>query len=146
MYSAREMLARLIKCEAAGEGDSGMKAVATVVMNRVHVPSGQYQRVNQGDLRKVITQPGEFTCLMSKTGGVINPQTIWSSPPEEIHYQIADWALSGNKHSGVSNGLWYMNPYRPVCQTYFPINRSGIIFNKINLHCFYVPTPLYYRT
>ena len=35
-YSDRELLARLIQCEAGGEGEDGMKAVAGVVMNRVH--------------------------------------------------------------------------------------------------------------
>ena len=34
-YSDRELLARLIQCEAGGEGDTGMKAVAGVVMNVV---------------------------------------------------------------------------------------------------------------
>ena len=29
-YSDRELLARLVQCEAGGEGDNGMKAVATV--------------------------------------------------------------------------------------------------------------------
>ena len=33
-YSDRELLARLIECEAGGEGENGMKAVAGVVMNR----------------------------------------------------------------------------------------------------------------
>ena len=37
-FSERELLARLIQCEAGGEGDNGMKAVASVVMNRVRVP------------------------------------------------------------------------------------------------------------
>lgn len=37
-YSDRELLARIIQCEAGGEGDNGMKAVATVTMNRVNVP------------------------------------------------------------------------------------------------------------
>ena len=32
-YSDRELLARLIECEAGGEGDNGMRAVASVVMN-----------------------------------------------------------------------------------------------------------------
>ncbi len=30
-YSDRELLARLIQCEAGGEGENGMKAVAGVV-------------------------------------------------------------------------------------------------------------------
>ena len=31
-YSNVDLLARLIQCEAGGEGDNGMKAVACVVM------------------------------------------------------------------------------------------------------------------
>ena len=37
-YSDRELLARLIECEAGGEGNEGMAAVASVVMNRVYTP------------------------------------------------------------------------------------------------------------
>lgn len=145
-FTTRELFARLIKCEAGGEGESGMKAVATLVMNRVHVANGQYFRTGQGDLRKVILEPGEFTCMLSKVYGELNPQTVWSSQPEQIHYQIADWALSGNKHSGVAESLWYYNPFSPECRNYFPINRSGSIFNRINQHCYYYPTSLYYKT
>ena len=43
-YSDRELLARLIQCEAGGEGEDGMKAVAGVVMNRVHAKGGEYAR------------------------------------------------------------------------------------------------------
>ena len=32
-----EILARLIQCEAGGEGENGMQAVASVIMNRVHI-------------------------------------------------------------------------------------------------------------
>ena len=35
-YSERELLARIAQCEAGGEGENGMKAVATVIMNRVN--------------------------------------------------------------------------------------------------------------
>ena len=35
-FSDRELIARLVQCEAGGEGDNGMKAVATVIMNRVN--------------------------------------------------------------------------------------------------------------
>lgn len=107
-YSDRELLARIIKCEAGGEGENGMKAVATVVMNRVRVPFGEYHRVCQGDIRKVIYQEGQFDCVRSEIRGQLNPQTIWANPPEQIHYDIADWALSGNRllplaiHYGIS--------------------------------------------
>ena len=47
-YSERELIARMIQCEAGGEGDTGMKAVASVIMNRVNVATGEYARVSQG--------------------------------------------------------------------------------------------------
>ena len=45
-FSDVELLARTILCEAGGEGDTGMKAVATVIMNRATVGYGEYGRVN----------------------------------------------------------------------------------------------------
>lgn len=146
-YPTRELFARLIKCEAGGEGEDGMKAVATVVMNRVNVSYGEYLREGQGDLRRVIEQPYQFTCVMGMVGGQPNPQTIWSSPPEDIHYQVADWALAGNSLSGVGTEcLWYMNPFTASCPQVFPRNGTGRWFNRIKLHCFYVPTSLYAQT
>ncbi|MCX7921379.1 MAG: cell wall hydrolase [Clostridia bacterium] len=145
-FSARELFARLIKCEAGGEGEAGMKAVATVIMNRVHVSGGQYLRTGGGDLRRVIEEPGEFTCLMSTVYGEVNPQTIWATPPEDIHYAVADWALAGNQLQGVDQSLWYYNPFRPVCASLFPRNGSGSLHNRVRDHCFYLPTARYWET
>lgn len=47
-FSERELLARIIQCEAGGEGDNGMKAVASVIMNRTNSSEGEYSRVSQG--------------------------------------------------------------------------------------------------
>ena len=145
-YSDRELLARIIKCEAGGEGENGMKAVATVIMNRVRVPYGEYQRVNQGDIRKVIYQKGQFDCMRSVLGGVANPQTIWANPPEQVHYDIADWAMSGNRLFTIGYSLWYFNPFRPTCPPLFPRNGVGSLQVKVALHCFYNPTELYADT
>ncbi len=46
-FSDRELLARIVQCEAGGEGENGMRAVASVVMNRVNVPDGEYARISQ---------------------------------------------------------------------------------------------------
>lgn len=145
-FSERELFARLLKCEAGGEGIDGMKAVATVVMNRVHVAGGEYLRTGQGSLRRVIEQPIQFTCVMSRVYGEPNPQNIWAIPPEQIHYEVADWALAGNKHWGAGESLWYYNPFNPQCARIFPRNGSGSIFNRVNEHCYYIPTSKYYQT
>ena len=75
-YSDRELLARLIQCEAGGEGDTGMKAVAGVVMNRVNARGGEYARVGQGSIRNIIFQPYQFVCASETENGAYNPQNI----------------------------------------------------------------------
>ena len=143
-YTTRELLARLIKCEAGGEGDDGMAAVASVVRNRADVPYGEFFRVSQGgDIRKIIEQPCQFVCMRSTVGGEYNSQNVWNMDPEEIHYQIADWVLAGNTFSAVGDSLFFYNPYSETCPTYFPPNGMGVAYNRINQHCFYRPTEKY---
>ena len=143
-YTTRELLARLIKCEAGGEGDDGMAAVASVVRNRADVPYGEFFRVSQGgDIRKIIEQPGQFVCMRSTVGGEYNSQNVCNMDQEEIHYQIADWVLAGNTFSAVGDSLFFYNPYSETCPTYFPPNGMGVAYNRINQHCFYRPTEKY---
>lgn len=144
-FSDRELLARLIQCEAGGEGDAGMRGVAGVIMNRVNAPGGEYLRVGQGSIRNIIFQPGQFTCVQEFVGGRPNLQNIYNMRPEAIHYEIADWAIAGQWLYNVGQALWFFNPYSPNCQTYFPSN-VGIFTARINEHCFYNPTDAYFQT
>ncbi|MDF2893028.1 MAG: putative cell wall hydrolase CwlJ [Clostridia bacterium] len=145
-FSERELLARVIRCEAGGEGENGMKAVANVIMNRVRVPNGEYQRVGQGSIRNVLNQRGQFDCMTSVLRGMPNPQTVWANPPEEIHLQIADWAIAGNRFPTTGYSLWYFNPFNPNCPGAFPRNGNGFYVTRIVDHCFYNPTNSYYLT
>ena len=79
-YSDRELLARLIECEAGGEGERGMKAVACVVMNRVHARGGEYARVGQGSIRNIIFQPYQFVCASETEGGIYNLSLLYDLP------------------------------------------------------------------
>ncbi len=145
--NARELFARMIRCEAEGEGDAGMRAVATVIMNRVHVPNGEYLRTCQGDLQRVLSQFCQFTCYKTTVYGQPNPQNVWSMTPRQEDYDIADWALGGGIYTGVGNlALWYMNPFVPTCPDPFPYNGTGYWFTRVHQHCFYNPTALYART
>ena len=130
-----------------GEGDNGMKAVATVIMNRVNVSSGEYSRISQGgSVRKIIYQQGQFDCARETIGGRYNSQNIYNMTPTDIHYQIADWALSGNRLNEIGECLWYLNPFRPTCNQTFPSNGSGTLHTRFGNHCFYRPTSLYDNT
>lgn len=145
-YSDRELLARLIKCEAEGEGDIGMKAVASVIINRVNVPYGEYHRIGQGSIRKVILQKYQFTCCMTTVNGQVNYQNIYAANPTQLHYDIADWAIAGHKITGTGGCLWYYNPFSPICKIFFPATKTGVYNTRIRQHCFYLPTPSYAKT
>ncbi len=144
-YSDAELLARLIACEAGGEGEDGMKAVASVVMNRVETTVGEYARVGQRNLRNIVFQPGQFVCASETQRGTYNPQNIYNMRPTEEQFQIADWAIAGNRLPDVGEALWFFNPFSETCQPNFPSN-VGEFRARIGKHCFYVPTEAYADT
>jgi len=146
-FSDRELLARIVQCEAGGEGDNGMKAVATVIMNRVRASRGEYARISMGgSIRNIIFQQGQFDCAREEIRGEYNQQNIYNMVPEPIHFEIADWALAGNRLNEVGDCLWFLNPYSEDCIPTFPYNGSGALHTRVNQHCFYRPTNLYSQT
>ena len=138
-----ELFARIIKCEAGGEGDDGMKAVACVVMNRVNVTYGEYGRL--GGIRDVIYQKGQFDCVRDVVGGKPNAQTVYNMSADQIHYDIANWAIAGNRLTNLGFALWYFNPFKPDCRQNFP-SKVGRFVIRIVDHCFYDPTDAYADT
>ena len=122
-----------------------MRAVARVVMNRVRAPGGEYARVGQGSLRKIIYQEGQFDCVREIVGGKPNNQLVYNMSPEQIHYDIAEWAMLGNRLTNLGQALWYFNPYSPQCRENFP-SRVGQFVIRIGDHCFYDPTEYYFET
>lgn len=142
-FSDEELLARIILCEAGGEGDTGMKAVASVVMNRVRITYGEYGRYHT--IREVIFQPLQFDCARESLGGKYNMQNIYNMRPEQQHYDIANWAIAGNRISNLGFALWYFNPFRPTCVSNFPSNVGQFVI-RIGDHCFYNPTDAYADT
>lgn len=141
-YSEQELLARLIQCEAGGEGENGMRAVASVVMNRARTDAGEYARIsNGGSLRNIVFQPYQFECALDDNNG----QNIYNMRPEAIHYDIAEWALGGGRLPVVGDALWFFNPYSTSCRGQFP-SSVGMYAVRIGDHCFYTPTEEYDRT
>ena len=143
-YSDRELLARLVECEAGGEGETGMKAVARVVMNRVNITYGEYGRL-QKNIRSIVFQPGQFDCVRESIGGRVNMQNIYNMRPTQVNYDVADWAIAGNRLTNLGFALWYFNPFSPTCREYFPSNVGRFVI-RIGDHCFYNPTEAYADT
>ena len=124
-----------------------MKAVASVVLNRVNSTEGEYARISQGgSVRNIIFQPGQFDCATETLFNRYNPQNIYNMNPTEEHYYIADWVLAGNRLNEIGECLWYLNPFKPSCDTTFPKNGSGTLHTRLGEHCFYRPTSQYANT
>lgn len=144
-FSNLELLARIIECEAGGEGENGMKAVACVVMNRVNITYGEYGRIPEKTVRGIIYQQGQFDCVRETIRGMVNLQNIYNMRPEQIHYDIANWAIAGNRLTNLGYALWYFNPYSTSCRQNFP-SSVGYFAIRIGNHCFYNPTSQYAYT
>ncbi len=132
-----ELLARLIQCEAGGEGIQGMQAVASVIMNRVEQSMGEYGRYNS--VPDVVYAPRQFECATNQQ------QSIGNMSPEQVHYDIARWAINGGRLGDVADSLWFFNPYSSECRARFP-NQNGYFQTRIGDHCFYNPTNSYFST
>lgn len=120
-----------------------MRAVASVVMNRVRTRVGEYGRYNT--LRDVIFQTGQFNCARTTLGGQQNLQNVYNMNPQQIHYDIANWAIAGNRLANLWEALWFYNPYSPTCRNNFP-SSVGYFQIRIGDHCFYNPAPSYADT
>ena len=142
-FSELELLARIVECEAGGEGENGMKAVGCVVMNRVEITYGEYGRLHT--IRDVVFQTGQFTCARTVDRGAYNAQNLYNMRPTQVHYDIANWAIAGNRLTNLGFALWFFNPFTEQCRPQFT-SEVGQFVMRIGDHCFYNPTENYAQT
>ena len=88
-YSDRELLARLIQCEAGGESHEGKVAVGAVVLNRVR--SGQFP----DNITDVVYQSGQFSPVAS---GILS--NVLAQGARSDCYEAARDALAGQNPVG----------------------------------------------
>lgn len=125
----RDLLARLMRAEAVGEGDLGMLMVGNVVINRALANCLTFKNVDT--ISKVIYQnPGGFS-------GVDSP--LFFSNPTTVERNLADRVIKGEYYYPATNALWFYAPKQgESCKTtWWDQYNSGRYKN----HCFYVPDP-----
>ena len=123
----RDMLARLMRTKALGEGDLGMLMIGDVVVNRVLANCLTFKNTNT--LTEVIYQsPGGFT-------GINSP--LFYSNPTTTEKNLANRILRGEYYYPATNALWFYAPKTgESCKTtWWDQYNSGRYKN----HCFYVP-------
>ena len=124
-----DILARLMRAEALGEGELGMLMVGNVVINRVISTCLAFKDIDT--VRKAVYQtPGGFS-------GVNSPLFKDSSTTEERELAIS--VLEGATFYPATHALWFYSPKEneECLPTWFNQRNAGRYKN----HCFYEPDP-----
>ena len=125
----RDLLARLMRAEALGEGNLGMLMVGNVGVNRAIGRCLTFKNINT--IQDVIYQnPGGFS-------GINSP--LFFSNPTTQERELANRVLKGEYYHPATNALWFYAPGTGnACRpTWYDQRNSG----KYKNHCFYEPDP-----
>ena len=96
----KELLARIMRAEAIGEGDLGMLMVGNVVVNRALANCLTFK--NTRTITEVLYQnPGGFS-------GIDSP--LFFSNPTTIEQNLAERVLRGEYYYPATNALWFYAP------------------------------------
>ena len=123
----KELLARLMRAEALGEGDLGMLMVGNVGVNRVIADCLTFKDINT--LSEMIYQsPGGFSGTKS---------SLFYGNPTEKEQQLAERVIRGEYYHPATNALWFYAPTAGVSctSTWWDQQLAG----RYKSHCFYEP-------
>jgi len=128
-YTTKELdlLARLMRAEAVGEGDLGMLMVGNVAVNRAIADCLTFRNINT--ISDVVYQsPGGFA-------GVNSNLFFSSSTTKEK--SLAERVLRGEYYYPATNALWFYAPSRGsnCVSLWYDQRLSG----RYKSHCFYQP-------
>ena len=120
-----DLLARIMKAEALGEGEEGMLMVGNVVVNRVVANCDVFKDTRT--ISEVVYQKNAFS-------GVGQP--LFNQPVNAKEKELALRKLDGYRIEPATNALWFKNPGTNVdCPETFYGRLSG----RYKKHCFYNP-------
>ena len=123
----KELLARLMRAEAVGEGDLGMLMVGNVGVNRVLADCLTFKDITT--LSQMIYQnPGGFSGTSS---------SLFYGNPTEKEKQLATRVLRGEYYHPATNALWFYAPTKGTncTSSWWDQDYAG----KYKNHCFYKP-------
>ncbi|SHE70949.1 N-acetylmuramoyl-L-alanine amidase [Seinonella peptonophila] len=121
-----QLLARLMRAEAEGEGDLGMLLVGNVSINRVRVDCLDFKDIRT-ITQMVFQSPGGYESVQK-------PYFYQAARARDI--QLARQVIAGKRYSPAEFSLWFYRPVNTCSSTWFNQPFSGQYKN----HCFYQPT------
>ncbi|MFC7063575.1 cell wall hydrolase [Halobacillus seohaensis] len=119
------LLARLLRAEAEGEGQIGMMLVGNVAINRARVICSDFEDVRS--IQEVIYQPKAFEAI---TKGYFFQRA------REKEKRLARRSVQGERRWPAKYSLWYFRPDGDCPATWYDQPLVG----RYKLHCFYQPT------
>lgn len=122
----KELLARIMRAEAIGEGDLGMLMVGNVVINRAIADCLTFKNIKT--ISDAIYQENQFS-------GTNSP--LFFSNPTTTEKRLAERVIKGEYFYPATNSLWFYAPKtgENCKQTWYDQSLSGRYKN----HCFYIP-------
>ena len=122
-----ELLARLMRAEAVGEGNLGMLMVGNVIVNRALANCLTFKNIDSV-YDAIFQSPGGFAGVKSD---------LFYSSPTTNEKNLAKRVINGEYYHPATNALWF---YAPASNTnckekWYDQNFAGRYKN----HCFYKP-------
>ncbi|MDD2435682.1 MAG: cell wall hydrolase [Bacilli bacterium] len=125
----RDLLARLMRAEAVGEGELGMLMVGNVGVNRVLADCLTFTNI------RTITQ-----MINQDPGGFSGPDSpLFFSNPTTAERNLADRILKGEYYYPATHSLWFYAPQED--EDCSPEWWEQPLSGKYKNHCFYIPRP-----
>ena len=121
-----DLLARLMRAEAEGEGQLGMLMVGNVGVNRVRADCLDFTDIR--DLEDMVFQrPGGFEAT---TKGYFYQRA------REVDRKLARRAVNGERFSPAERSLWFFMPAGDCPEQWYGQYNTG----RYKSHCFFSPT------
>lgn len=119
------LLARLLRAEAEGEGTQGMLLVGNVAINRVRADCSDFKGLRT--IPQMVYQPHAFEATI---------KGYFYQRARESERQLARRVIKGERFWPAKYSLWYFRPEGNCPPTWY----NQPIVSRYKLHCFYQPT------
>ena len=123
-----ELLARIMRAEALGEGNLGMLMVGNVVVNRVLADCLTFKNIDS--IYDAIYQANQFVGVNS---------SLFNASATALEKQLAERILRGEYYYPATNALWFYAPSgNSSCKSTW---YNQALAGRYKNHCFYNPDP-----
>jgi N-acetylmuramoyl-L-alanine amidase len=120
-----DLLARLLRAEAEGEGEQGMLMVGNVGINRLRANCSDFKGLRT--IPQMVYQPHAFEATI---------KGYFYQRARTVEKRLAKRAIAGERLWPAKFSLWYFRPPGDCPQTWY----DQPFVSRYKLHCFYQPT------